>query len=153
MLYTVKYKSINSWFWNKIKAVEGDWLMLDYGIKLLPLRHIMDKNKTCYEISISDYIVIFSNGRPIPKDIKTVTPYSMKYRKRGGLFWKTIKNIIAEIYMYEATETPIKVLILETGERWEIPMKPYEFKVSKEKLLAIQSQMEIEIGQVVNAIK
>lgn len=152
MLYSVLYKPVNGFFWFKLKDIESDWIMDTLGIPILPKRHFLDKNKNCYELSICDTIVVFKNGRPnptIPKGHK----FNVWYSKPHSLFYKKIKNVIAETIMYEKGENPIKVLITEEGNRWEIPMKHFKFKVSKERLLAIQDQMEIEIGQVINAIK
>ena len=150
-MYTVKYKNDKNWVFNKINKVDNDWIYFD-NFPSCPRRAFMDKNKNVYEIDLTNNIVIFSNGRPnnLPK---SQVSFKIKYKKSGSLFWSTIKNVVVETVMYEKTSCPIKVLITETGERWEIPMSGFEFIADKNRLLAIQSMMEKESGQSINAIK
>ena len=118
----------------------------------MPKRALLTNKKECIEINLSDYIVVFSKDRPM--EIKeTSTPYDVRYKKIGSFWGHTIKNVVFESIFYEKTENPIKYLITENGERWEIPMKHFDFFVSKQRLLSIQNQMEIEVGQAINAIK
>jgi hypothetical protein len=148
MFYTVKIKR----FWTeRVKNVENDWTLFDF-LKKAPKRVLMDKNKNTREVNLNDCILVFSKERPTQMKPSRVK-FNAKYKKVGSFFWKTIKDCTIDTTMYEETETPIRVFITDTGERWEIPSLHYEFKFDKNKLLAIQDVMEQESGQKIDAIK
>jgi hypothetical protein len=71
--------------------------------------------------------------------------YTVKFRKCGAFFWHKIK-VKGDLTM--ASEgLQVRVFILETDERIEIPVLSYEFWYSKERHMSILKNMEKESGQ------
>ncbi len=168
MLYEVKVIKVGSGFFKlskKIKNVEAD-VILDYLNKgsdgnnqipfmpFIPRRNLIDVNKNSYEINLNQNIVIFSKERDNLKDISKFSriPYTAKYKHINGIFWGSIKNVVHESLIYNLTDSPIKVFITQSGERWEVPCINYEFKFDREKMRAIQDIMEQESGQKIGVV-
>lgn len=60
MLYTVKYKLKNQWFWRTVKKVRGDFLGTDMPV---PCRILTLEDETRIEIPLEGTLFEFSNGR------------------------------------------------------------------------------------------
>jgi hypothetical protein len=80
--------------------------------------------------------------------------YSVSYKKKNGIFWKTLKHVkgdgIIELPSGEDGERlvfPIRYFIMEDESRVEIPMDHYVFRFSKERFISIHRSMEQEAGQ------
>ena len=72
--------------------------------------------------------------------------YSVKYRKCGSFFWKTLKAVKADSHLV-SEGLQVKVLILNDETRVEIPYNSHEFRYSRERYLTILKSMEKEAGQ------
>lgn len=71
--------------------------------------------------------------------------YTVKYRKHGQWFWRTIRKVKGDLC---PTDLPgMRVLIRENEERVEIPTAGTEFWFSHERFLGIKQQMEREARQ------
>jgi len=76
--------------------------------------------------------------------------YSVRYKKFGSLFWKTVKNVEGDTIMDHVGQAlPVRVLLLADKSRIEIPMDCI-IKFSKERFYDIQKQMEKEAGQKIS---
>lgn len=72
--------------------------------------------------------------------------YTVKYRRIGRLFWKSIKNVVKDGYAQNHGSEILYVVTLKDGTVIEIPAKEYIFKVSSEKWKKTKSEMEKEAG-------
>ena len=72
--------------------------------------------------------------------------YTVKYRKTGSFFWRTIKNVEGDTL----TDSKDRIaFFLEDGTKVEIPLEGMELRFSKERFKFIQYQIERESGQKV----
>ena len=76
--------------------------------------------------------------------------YSVKYKKIGSIFWKTLKNIVGDGFVFTPNTPPdlnMRWFILEDESRIEISTPGMIFKFSKERYYVIKKTMEKEAGQ------
>ena len=72
--------------------------------------------------------------------------YSVKYKRDGMFFYRTIKNIKGDsTRMSEGL--PVRIFILTDERLIEIPIPTTEFRFSKERHTVILQNMEKEAGQ------
>ena len=72
--------------------------------------------------------------------------YTVKYKLKNQLFWRTIKNVKGDLV---AKDIPVftKIFIKNTEEQILIPLNGTLFQFSKERFFAIKQNMEKESGQ------
>lgn len=70
--------------------------------------------------------------------------YTVKYRKLGSWFWRTIKNVEGDALNQDGKRISF---FKDDGTKIEIPIEGIELYFSKERFKAIQYQAEIESGQ------
>lgn len=73
--------------------------------------------------------------------------YTVKYKRKGSFFWKTIKNVRADFVPTDLES--VRVLILSDETRIEIPLRETEFWFSRDRFLSIKAKVDQEAGQVV----
>jgi hypothetical protein len=78
--------------------------------------------------------------------------YTVKYRKIGCFFWRTLKNVKADLTMSQEANMPVRVFVLEDETRVEIPALLHEFRFCPKRFSGILKQMEAQAGQKI-AIK
>ena len=76
--------------------------------------------------------------------------YSVKYKRTGSFFWKSIKKIKGDGVIESIAH---RFFILDDETRVEIPMKNMIFKFDHNRFLAIQQQMEQESAQKMSVVK
>ena len=70
--------------------------------------------------------------------------YSVKYRKVGSYFWRTIKDVEGDAL----NDDKKRIAFFQSdGTKIEIPLDGVEITFSKERFKVIQYQAEIESGQ------
>lgn len=72
--------------------------------------------------------------------------YTVKIKKIGGLFSKTVSKVKGDFIAQDVAGNP-RVLILEDETRLEIPTQNMIFEFSKERFILIKQRMEQEAGQ------
>ena len=72
--------------------------------------------------------------------------YTVKYKKIGQVFWKTLKNIKGDGFLETNTH---RFFITEDEERIEIPTKDIMFIFDSKRFLDIKKNMEKEVGQAI----
>ncbi len=74
--------------------------------------------------------------------------YTVKYRKLGSFFWKTVKRVQGDmIGNPQEFGASIRVLILEDESRLEIPADKTEFRYSPARHRVLLKNMEATSGQ------
>ena len=72
--------------------------------------------------------------------------YTVRYKKKGQLFYRTIKNVKGDFIANDVPGSP-RVLVLEDESRMEIPTIDTEFLFDSKRFLVIKQRMEAEAGQ------
>jgi len=68
--------------------------------------------------------------------------YTVKFKELGTSIWRTIKDVVADdIIVQDGTVLPVRVLILKSKIRMEVPMSCI-FEFSKERALEIEKEKE-----------
>lgn len=74
--------------------------------------------------------------------------YTVKYRKLGSFFWKTVKKVTADMVGNpQEFAASVRILILEDDTRLEIPADKTEFKYSPARHKIILKNLEQSSGQ------
>lgn len=73
-----------------------------------------------------------------------MTTYTVKYRKNGSLFWRTIKDVKGDCFV---PNTSIMQFIQDDETLTEINIAFFEIRYSKERHTSILEQMSKEAGQ------
>jgi hypothetical protein len=76
--------------------------------------------------------------------------YVAKYKLKGQLFWRTVKNVIGD---HTISELGLRCFVLNDETRVEIPYVGTSFKFSKERFMVIKKNMEKESGQVLPMVR
>jgi hypothetical protein len=72
--------------------------------------------------------------------------YAVKYKKVGGLFSTTVKNVKGDFIANDVPGNP-RILILDDESRIEVPTQNMVFEFSKDRFILIKQRMEDEAGQ------
>lgn len=72
--------------------------------------------------------------------------YTVKYKKLGSLFSKTVKKVKGDFVATDIPGSP-RVLVLDDEKRIEIPTTNMVFEFSNERFLLIKQRMESDVGQ------
>ncbi len=74
--------------------------------------------------------------------------YTVKYRKTGAFFWRTIKNVKGDsVGNPQEFAAAVRILILEDDSRVELPLEKFEFKYCPKRHKLIVQNMEAQSGQ------
>ncbi len=75
--------------------------------------------------------------------------YTVKYKRAGAFFWKTIKNVKGDGYVENGNGSTknIRWFILSDESRLEMPADGIIFKYSKERYFSIKQYMEQQTGK------
>ena len=70
--------------------------------------------------------------------------YTVKYRKAGSLFWRTVRKVKGDCFI---PNTTIMQFIQDDESLTEINLADNEVRYSKERFYSIKERMSLEAGQ------
>jgi len=75
--------------------------------------------------------------------------YSVKYKRVGGVFWKTLKRVKGDgvVEARKGSAIALRYFILEGETRIEIPTDSHIFKFDRGRFEAIKEKLESDAGQ------